>query len=183
MDVTRTKTKPATRAITIEDLMEFRIPNDPQISPDGSRVICPVTAVDAASNGYRTHLWIVPVDGAPWQLTAAAARDVNPRWSPDGTRLVFVSDRGGYERLWVIAAGGGEARALTSGKLSPGEPVWFLTVGRSHSSASRSRKPGRTSLTSRVITRLRYKQDGEGSWTAGGNRCSSWPRTAAPPAR
>jgi len=63
MDVTRTKAKPATRAITIEDLMEFRIPNDPQISPDGSRVVCPVTAVDAPSNGYRTHLWIVPIDG------------------------------------------------------------------------------------------------------------------------
>lgn len=164
MDVTRTKTKPATRAITIEDLMEFRIPNDPQISPDGSRVICPVTAVDAASNGYRTHLWIVPVDGAPWQLTAAAARDVNPRWSPDGTRLVFVSDRSGAKQLWVIAAGGGEARALTSGKLSPAEPVWSPD-GRSIAFVGKPEpEAGQEESDVRVITRLRYKQDGEGFW-------------------
>ncbi len=164
MDVTRTKAKPATRAITIEDLMEFRIPNDPQISPDGSLVVCPVTAVDAPSNGYRTHLWIVPIDGAPWQLTAAAARDVSPRWSPDGTRVAFVSDRGGSKQLWVIAATGGEARALTSGKLAPGEPVWspdsrwIAFVGKPEPEA------GQEESDVRVISRLRYKQDGEGFW-------------------
>ena len=127
-------------------------------------MICPVTAVDAASNGYRTHLWIVPVDGAPWQLTAAAARDVNPRWSPDGTRLVFVSDRGGTKQLWVIAAGGGEARALTSGKLSPGEPVWSPD-GRSIAFVGKPEpEAGQDESDVRVITRLRYKQDGEGFW-------------------
>jgi len=164
MEATRSAAGPVTRAITIEDLLEFRIANDPQMAPDGSRVACAVTTADAPSNGYRTHLWVVPLDGAPWQLTAAAARDTGPRWSPDGTRVAFVSDRGGTKQIWVIAAGGGEARAVTSGKLSPAELAWspdgrwIAFVGKP--------EPGAAEDDSdvRVISRLRYKQDGEGFW-------------------
>jgi dipeptidyl aminopeptidase/acylaminoacyl peptidase len=153
------------RRISIEDLLAWKIANDPQMAPEGSRVVCTVTTVDGASHSYRTHLWIVPIDhGAPWPLTAASARDTGPRWSPDGTRIAFISDRGDSKQVWIIPVGGGEPRALTSGAFSPSDLAWspdgqwIACVG----------KPGadRSSEESdvRVISRLRYKQDGEGLW-------------------
>ncbi len=156
------------RPITSEDLLALLILNDPQISSDGSRIVCTVTAADLEANAYRTHLWIVPVRGGePWQLTTALARDTTPRWSPDGTQIVFLSDRSGEKQVWVIPADGGEARPLTSGKRAPSEVTWspdgrWLAVVAKPASAD-SRETGDV----RVISRLRYKQDGEGFWDGG----------------
>ncbi|HLJ60854.1 MAG TPA: S9 family peptidase [bacterium] len=155
----------ATRSITVEDGLALRIANDPQIAPDGSRVVCAVTVVDVAANGYQSHLWVAPVSGdAPWQLTTAAARDAGPRWSPDGGCVAFLSDRGGPKQLWVIAAGGGEARPLTSGALSPSEFAW-APDGRSIAFVGKPEAaPSDEASDVRVISRLHYKQDGEGIW-------------------
>jgi len=154
------------RPITIEDVLAFKIANDPQLSPDGSRVACIVTVTDAAANTYQAHLWIVPVDhGSPLQLTTARGKDTWPRWSPDGTRLAFISDRSGDKQVWVIAADGGEARQVTSGALSPSEVAWSPD-GRWLAVVGKPPRPAAGAAESdvRVISRLRYKNDGEGFW-------------------
>ncbi|HLW47602.1 MAG TPA: S9 family peptidase [bacterium] len=153
------------RPMTIDDLTAIPVLNDPQLSPDGTQVAFTVTRPDRDANTYRIQLWLVPAAGGePRQLTTAQAKDTAPRWSPDGTRLVFLSDRGGDKQVWVIPVSGGEARALTSGRLSPADPVWspdgrwIAFVGKPD--------PARTRDESdiKVILRLRYKQDGEGFW-------------------
>lgn len=153
------------RPITIEDLLTLPVLNDPQISPDGSRIVYTVTTIDRDANAYRTHLWIASTDGGqPWQLTTAASRDTAPRWSPDGTRIAFVSDRSGEKQVHVIPTRGGEARALTSGKIAPSDLVWspdarwIAFVGKPPAPEA----PNASDV--RVISRLRYKQDGEGYW-------------------
>jgi len=135
------------------------------LSPDGAQVVFTVTRADRDANTYRTHLWLVPAAGGdPRQLTTAQAKETAPRWSPDGTRLVFLSDRSGDKQVWSIPVGGGEARALTSGKLSPADPVWspdgrwIAFVGKPEASRARDESDVK------VISRLRYKQDGEGFW-------------------
>ena len=85
------------------DLASLRVPTDVRLSPDG-RFACHVvkeTAPDLV--GYRTALWLVPVDGSepPRRLTLGANHDGAPRWSPDGRYLAFLSDRGA-----VLRAGG-----------------------------------------------------------------------------
>ncbi|HLJ58684.1 MAG TPA: S9 family peptidase [bacterium] len=154
------------RLITIEDLVALPVVNDPQFSPDGSQIAYTVTTADRDANAYRTHLWVVPSGGgAPRQLTTAKGRDISPRWSPDGAQIAFVSDRGGDKQIWVIPIGGGEARPLTSGKMSPSDLAW-APDGRSLAFVGKppAAPESRDDSDVRVISRLRYKQDGEGFW-------------------
>ena len=120
------------RPVTTDDLTRLRLPGDCQVSPDGRTVAFVVTEVDLERNGYRSSLWTVPAEGGtpPVRLTSGLgekgpARDTSPRWSPDGTKLAFVSDRAGTAQLYTMdMAAGGEARPLTSWKAGAGSPVW-----------------------------------------------------------
>ncbi|MAE69578.1 MAG: hypothetical protein CME06_03810 [Gemmatimonadetes bacterium] len=64
-------------------------------------------------------------DDYPQRLSHNAGRDDAPRFSPDGERIAFISDRGGGRDLWVIDAGGeGEAVRLTDDPEEDGAPQW-----------------------------------------------------------
>ena len=62
--------------------------------------------------------------GAPARLTNTAAIDTSPSYSPDGSRIVFESDRGGNQQLYVMSAGGGGATRISFGNGRYGTPVW-----------------------------------------------------------
>jgi Tol biopolymer transport system component len=58
-------------------------------------------------------------------LTHGLARDGSPRWSPDGKRIAFHSDRGGAGRIWLLEPATGDVRPITDP--ADGEarrPVW-----------------------------------------------------------
>ncbi|MFW6198886.1 MAG: amidohydrolase, partial [Acidobacteriota bacterium] len=71
-------------------------------------------------------LYTLPLEGGEaTPLTEGMAMDRQPRYSPDGGRIVFVSDRGGSDEVWVMDADGGDPRALTEGDDGPYvSPVW-----------------------------------------------------------
>jgi dipeptidyl aminopeptidase/acylaminoacyl peptidase len=115
-----------------EDVYRFRLPSAPRLSPDGSRVVFTLQTVGPAFDAYRHALWSVPADGSepPHQLTLGMKHDTQPRFSPDGGTLAFLSDRrlaveeepeapkepkeredGGQVHL--LRLDGGEARRLT----------------------------------------------------------------------
>ena len=159
------------RRITIDDLTALPVLDDPRLSPDGAQVAFTVMRADRDAKTYRINVWVVPAAGGePHQLTTAAAKDTAPRWSPDGTRLLFLSDRGGDKQVWVIPIGGGEARALTTGKLSPADPVWspdgrwIAFAGKPEPARPRGGASESGDSDVKVISRLRYKQDGDGYW-------------------
>ncbi len=114
------------RRVEIEDLYRFRLISDPQASPDGKRVAYVQTRLRKKKNDYASNIWVVPTDGSglPVKFTGSDARDMSPRWSPDGQELAFISTRSGKPQVWVISTSGGEARRLTRAPRGVGEFEW-----------------------------------------------------------
>src|ERR1700681_2882512 len=85
----------ANRGITPEDYFAFQFINDARISPDGRQVAYVLTAIDQKKNRRNSSIWLVATDGksAPRRLTADGVNSNSPRWSPDGSRLAFLSSR------------------------------------------------------------------------------------------
>jgi dipeptidyl aminopeptidase/acylaminoacyl peptidase len=144
---------------------------DPRISPDGATVAYVVRAVDREANGYRSAIWLAALDGSsePRRLTSGEKRDAEPRWSPDGARLAFTSNRGGkVSQLYVMPVDGGEALRLTSLKEDVEHPVWspdgstIAFVARVRDAAYDEEDDERR--VPRRITRLQYKLEHVG-WT------------------
>ena len=119
------------RNITEKDLFDFTWIGDPQMSPDGSRVVFVRVTVNDKKDGYKTSLWSVPSAGneAPRQLTRGD-RDSSPRWSPDGRSIVFI--RGGEKdgkpepgQLCMLPmAGGGDSFVFTDLPKGASNPEW-----------------------------------------------------------
>ncbi len=90
--------------------------SDPQISPDGTRVLFTYTTINIAEDRYDTHIWSLALDEkTPKQFTYGNGNDSHPRWSSDGKTILFISNRldRGENQLFVMPADGGEARSLT----------------------------------------------------------------------
>jgi len=109
-----------------EDVYELTGASDPRLRPDGQEVAFVVWSIDGEENEYRQAIWLAASDGsAPPRQFTAGPKDAQPRWSPDGTTLAFVSARGGETRqLFVMPVAGGEPKKLTDLKEDAGEAVW-----------------------------------------------------------
>ena len=147
--------------------------SDPRLRPGGEEVAYVVWAIDEEENEYRQSIWLARTDGSePPRRFTTGKNDAQPRWSPDGTRLAFVSKRSDDEKahrqLYVMPVGGGEPECLTDLKEDVGEPVWSPDGSRIVFSArvpdeayeeedDKKRAPRR-------FTRLQFKLDSVG-WT------------------
>jgi dipeptidyl aminopeptidase/acylaminoacyl peptidase len=83
---------PASHLFAPEDVFALEWASDPQIAPDGSQVAYVRRSFDIKTDQARGMIWLVGRDGANHRpLTGSTAREGSPRWSPDGTRLAYVS--------------------------------------------------------------------------------------------
>ena len=88
------------------------------VSPDGQTVVF----------DFLGDLYTVPLEGGgtATALTSGMAFDSQPRYSPDGSQLLFVSDRDGAENLWTLDLATGDTTAITEGKGSNWmSPEWM----------------------------------------------------------
>ncbi|MDX6227654.1 MAG: hypothetical protein QOI76_1044 [Frankiales bacterium] len=155
------------------DLALVRIPSAPTLSPDGRWAVVAVSRPDLEADGYRSQLWRIDLEGdqPPRRLTFGD-RDSEPAWSPDGASIAFL--RGTDDtpsQLHVMAADGGEPRALPEHQLGADRPVWSPDSTRI-AYAAKVPEPGRYEQgkdakpagreAPRRITTLRYRYDGVG---------------------
>ena len=102
-------------ALTIDDYATMPSISSPRFSPDGKRIAYVVTRADMNRSVYDADVWVVDADGRNnLQLTRSPGADYEPRWSPDGAWIGFLSDREGKQAIWLMASNGGEAVRLTS---------------------------------------------------------------------
>jgi Tol biopolymer transport system component len=81
------------------------------LAPDGEHAVYARQTIER--DRYRSRLWRVAVSGGrPEQLTNADASDTQPRISPDGRRLLFLSDRSEKTQAWIMPLLGGEPRMI-----------------------------------------------------------------------
>jgi dipeptidyl aminopeptidase/acylaminoacyl peptidase len=159
-----------------EDVYALTSVSEPRISPDGRHVAYVVNWIDREENRYRGAIWVAPLDGSedPRQLTSSERRDGSPRWSPDGSRLAFVSNRDGEDEkeahgeLYLVAATGGEPRRLTEGKEDVEWIAWSpdsqrLSFARRVRDSAYEEEDDRARAPRR-FTRVFYKLDSVG-WT------------------
>ena len=102
-------------APTVDQILSLKRAGNPELSPDGRRVAYTVRRTNWDDNAYETDIWLADVaSGSVRQLTTAKKSSQSPAWSPDGSRLAFVSDRADKRQIYLINPEGGEAEPLTS---------------------------------------------------------------------
>jgi dipeptidyl aminopeptidase/acylaminoacyl peptidase len=170
---------PAARhAMTLDDIEHLLDVGDPELSPDGKWIAYTVRRVDTKADKNITNLWMVSWDGTQdIQLTYEVDHSVSdPRWSPDGKYISFLSDRTGApdvkgNQLWVLDRRGGEARQLTAvkGKLSayewsPDAKKLLLIIAEDPEQAAKDKEKNADKEKPKpiVIDRYQFKVDIEG---------------------
>ena len=102
--------------LTPEQAINVRGISDLRFSPDGERVAFVVSEPPKGTERAR-HIWMLDVKSKTVrQFTNSQKSEDSPRWSPDGKRLAFLSDREQSRQIYLMSMDGGEATPLTEGK-------------------------------------------------------------------
>ncbi len=111
---------------TAQDLFALSAASDPQISRDGRTIAYVRRSNDIMTDRARSSIWLIDTrSGAETPLAGGADSDAfAPRWSPDGTRIAYISTAGGRAQLWVTWLASGAAVQLTGLPASPSSITW-----------------------------------------------------------
>ena len=169
------KDAPPANRFTPRDLFDLEVARDPQISPDGTMIAFVRAGADIMKDRYRSGLWIVNYSGGEARpLGDNTARESAPRWSPDGKKLLFTSDRDGTAQLYVRWMDTGQVAQLTHVQEAPQDATWspngrwiafsmsvpdevepFVKMPTKPKGAEWAKEP-------KTIRRMIFRRDGEG---------------------
>ena len=114
------------RAITFDDYIALKSVSDPQLSPDGKWVAYTLSTPSLQDNRSVARIWVAELTTSKTrQVTNGPGSDRQPRWSPDGKTLAFISTREGGAQVWLLPIAGGDARKISSLADGASDPLWL----------------------------------------------------------
>lgn len=108
-----------------QDVFGLEYADDPQIAPGGERIVYVRKSMDIMKDRDRSNLWMIDSDGKNHRAIASSSENFfSPRWSPDGSRLVYASSKEGSTQIYLRWMDDGQVARLTDLTASPRSLSW-----------------------------------------------------------
>ncbi|PHR21223.1 MAG: S9 family peptidase [Sphingopyxis sp.] len=113
------------RRFTADRVFDLEYADDPQISPDGSTIVYARKSMDKFSDKVVSDLWTIDTrSGSHRPLVSGEGSSSSVRWSPDGSRLIYLTTTDGKPDLRLRYQDSGNSFSLAQLEQEPGAPVW-----------------------------------------------------------
>ena len=167
------QTDAVTKKLTLEMYLDLESVSNPQISPDGARIVYTRGWVDKMNDRRESSIWIMNADGSKNHFLVDGS---GPLWSPDGTRIAYTArgepegsqifvrwmdDEGATTQITRLEKGPGgiawspDGESLSFSMNVDGEPAWSVSPPGRPDGATWTEGP-------KVVTRADYRQDRQG---------------------
>lgn len=157
------------------DVFELEWATDPRVSPDGDTIVYVRKSNDIMKDRERSNLWQITIDKQDHRPLYSGIKSArSPRWSPDGTKLAFISNDTGSQQIHVRWMDNGETAVITQLQKSPSNLTWSpdgkwlaftMNVQASFEPIAKSRaKPEGAEWAKKpiTVTTTQYQYDGRG---------------------
>jgi dipeptidyl aminopeptidase/acylaminoacyl peptidase len=175
----------ARRPVIPEDTYRIRTISGVEVSPDGKTLAVTIERADEKEDAFRHEVLLTDADGRnPRPLCREDVECTDPKFSPDGTKLAWLSDEKGATQIWVVKLPGRRGKPVTTGsdpaefdwspdatrivytrldgyvkRPAPGAPQPAAGAARG---GTKDRRPEEDESSPYVITRTQIQRDGEG---------------------
>ncbi|MCX6132225.1 MAG: DUF5050 domain-containing protein [Ignavibacteriales bacterium] len=138
-----------------------------------------VFSSNAFDGANRYQIYKSNSDGSNWiRLTSNSAQESDPHWSPDGSKIVFYSNRDGNNEIYIMNADGTNQTRITNNAASDSSPAWSPDGTKIAFTSDRDGNneiyvmnidgTGQTRLTNNTAS------DGAASWSPNGSKIAFW---------
>jgi dipeptidyl aminopeptidase/acylaminoacyl peptidase len=157
------------------DIFALRAAGDPQVRPDGGAIAYVRTTQDIMTDNGHPSIWLVdPATGAQTPLAADDSANMRPTWSPDGSRIAYVSAGPGGAQLYVRWMASGRSAKVANLEQAPSSVAWspdgktlafimLVPAPAMSLGAPLAPPPGaKWAEPLKIIDRVTYRRDGAG---------------------
>jgi len=157
------------------DVFELEWVQNPEISPNGNKIVYQRRSMDIMKDRKQSRLWLMDDDGKNHiKLTSNDVNESSPKWSPDGTRIVYTRSTEQGSEIFIYWVKTGKTARLTQLNKSPSGLSWSpdgmqiaftMTVPKQQPTLVKPpKKPKGAEWADhpKVTTRLKYEADGSG---------------------